>query len=72
MNPVDVHVGSQIRRQRVAQHMPPEQLAGLIGIDTASLTACEEGTRRASANELMMICRTLDMRPADIFAGYGT
>lgn len=70
-NPVDVHVGLQVRLRRKALKMSQETLAEALGLTFQQVQKYERGTNRVSASKLYEIARTLQVSIAWFFEGLG-
>jgi transcriptional regulator with XRE-family HTH domain len=60
-NPIDVHVGTQIRRRRTTLGISQEQLAGLLRISFQQVQKYERGVNRVGASRLHDLMRALDV-----------
>ena len=70
-NPVDVHVGLQVRLRRKALKISQETLADALGLTFQQVQKYERGTNRISASKLYDIARTLQVSIAWFFEGLG-
>lgn len=68
-NPVDVHVGLQVRLRRKELKISQEKLAETIGLTFQQVQKYERGTNRISASKLYEIARTLRVSIAWFFEG---
>ena len=60
-NPIDVHVGHQIRQRRGALGVSQEQLAGVLGLSFQQVQKYERGVNRVGASRLHDLARALDV-----------
>lgn len=60
-HPVDVYVGSVIRKLRRDAGMTQQQLAEMVGIKFQQIQKYETGANRVSASRLWEIARALDV-----------
>ena len=60
-NPIDVHVGHQIRRRRTTLGVSQEQLAGVLGLSFQQVQKYERGVNRVGASRLHDLARALDV-----------
>jgi transcriptional regulator with XRE-family HTH domain len=68
-NPVDVHVGRQLRRLRKAKGLSQAQLADAIGVTFQQVQKYERGANRLSASKLFESGKALDASPTAFFQG---
>ncbi|MBV9512093.1 MAG: helix-turn-helix transcriptional regulator [Caulobacteraceae bacterium] len=68
-NPIDVHVGLQVRLRRKELKISQEKLAETIGLTFQQVQKYERGTNRISASKLYEIARTLRVSIAWFFEG---
>jgi transcriptional regulator with XRE-family HTH domain len=68
-NPVDVHVGLQVRYRRKALKMSQERLADALGLTFQQVQKYERGANRISASKLYEIARALRVSIAWFFEG---
>jgi transcriptional regulator with XRE-family HTH domain len=68
-NPVDVHVGLQVRFRRKALKMSQEKLADALGLTFQQVQKYERGANRISASKLYEIARALRVSIAWFFEG---
>ena len=68
-NPVDVHVGSAIRKLRRDAGMTQQQLADMVGIKFQQIQKYETGANRVSASRLWDIADALDVKVSFFFEG---
>jgi transcriptional regulator with XRE-family HTH domain len=60
-NPIDVHVGHQIRQRRATLGVSQEQLAGVLGLSFQQVQKYERGVNRVGASRLHDLARALDV-----------
>jgi transcriptional regulator with XRE-family HTH domain len=70
-NPVDVHVGLQVRLRRKQLKISQEKLADALGLTFQQVQKYERGSNRISASKLYEIARTLKVSIAWFFEGLG-
>jgi len=70
-NPVDVHVGLQVRLRRKELKISQEKLADALGLTFQQVQKYERGSNRISASKLYEIARTLKVSIAWFFEGLG-
>lgn len=68
-NPVDVHVGRQLRRLRKARGLTQDRLAEAIGVTFQQVQKYERGANRISASKLFEAGKVLDASPSAFFEG---
>lgn len=68
-NPIDIHVGLQVRLRRKELKISQEKLAETIGLTFQQVQKYERGTNRISASKLYEIARTLRVSIAWFFEG---
>lgn len=66
-NPIDKHVGSRVRMQRVLIGMSQERLGGALGLTFQQVQKYEKGTNRIGASRLQQIAGILNVPPAFFF-----
>lgn len=69
-HPVDVHVGKQLRVQRVIMGLSQEALARAVGITFQQVQKYERGVNRLSASRLFDFARVLGVPVSFFFEGY--
>ena len=67
--PVDEHVGRQIRARRRVLGMSQEDLANTLGLTFQQVQKYERGTNRVSASKLFAVARTLQCPVSFFFEG---
>lgn len=70
-NPVDVHVGLQVRLRRKELKISQEKLAEALGLTFQQVQKYERGANRISASKLYEIARTLQVPIGWFFEGLG-
>jgi transcriptional regulator with XRE-family HTH domain len=68
-NPIDIHVGLQVRLRRKALKISQEKLAGALGLTFQQVQKYERGANRISASKLYEIARALRVSIAWFFEG---
>src|SRR5579862_8614725 len=68
-NPIDVHVGLQVRLRRKELKISQEKLAETLGLTFQQVQKYERGSNRISASKLYEIARTLRVSIAWFFEG---
>ena len=68
-NPIDVHVGLQVRLRRKELKISQEKLAEALGLTFQQVQKYERGSNRISASKLYEIARTLKVSIAWFFEG---
>jgi len=68
-DPIDRHVGSRVRMQRVLMKMSQEKLGGALGLTFQQVQKYEKGTNRIGASRLQQISKTLNVPPSFFFEG---
>ena len=66
-NPIDKHVGSRVRMQRVLIGMSQERLGGALGLTFQQVQKYEKGTNRIGASRIQQIAGILKVPPAFFF-----
>jgi transcriptional regulator with XRE-family HTH domain len=61
INPIDMHVGRQIRQRRTALGISQEQLARVLGVSFQQVQKYERGVNRVGASRLYDLARALDV-----------
>jgi transcriptional regulator with XRE-family HTH domain len=70
-NPIDVHVGLQVRLRRKSLKISQEKLAESLGLTFQQVQKYERGANRISASKLYEIARALRVSIAWFFEGLG-
>jgi transcriptional regulator with XRE-family HTH domain len=60
-NPIDVHVGHQIRQRRATLGISQEQLAAVLGLSFQQVQKYERGVNRVGASRLHDLAHALDV-----------
>jgi transcriptional regulator with XRE-family HTH domain len=68
-NPIDIHVGLQVRLRRKALKISQEKLADSLGLTFQQVQKYERGANRISASKLYEIARALRVPIAWFFEG---
>jgi len=69
-DPVDMHVGLQIRSRRKMLGLSQSDLAGHLGLTFQQIQKYERGANRVSASMLWKIAQKLDVTVETFFDGY--
>jgi transcriptional regulator with XRE-family HTH domain len=68
-NPVDAHVGRELRRLRAARGLTQAQVADAIGVTFQQVQKYERGANRLSASKLFEAGKALGASPLAFFQG---
>ncbi len=68
-DPIDRHVGSRVRMQRILMKMSQEKLGEALGITFQQVQKYEKGANRIGASRLQQISKTLNVPPSFFFEG---
>ena len=68
-NPVDVHVGSQIRYYRIAAGIRLEELGAALGVTKETMEQYENGVTRIGSTRLYEVSTVLSCSPNVFFDG---
>jgi transcriptional regulator with XRE-family HTH domain len=68
-DPLDVHVGSRVKMQRMLRRITQEQLAAALGLSFQQVQKYEKGMSRIGAARLQIIARTLGVPVTFFFEG---
>lgn len=71
-HPIDLHVGAQIARRRIALGMNQSELGRALGITFQQVQKYEKASNRVSASKLDMAAKALSCTVADFFPEPGT
>lgn len=71
-DPIDRHVGSRVRMQRILMKMSQEKLGEALGLTFQQVQKYEKGTNRIGASRLQQISKTLNVPPSFFFEGAPT
>jgi transcriptional regulator with XRE-family HTH domain len=71
-DPIDRHVGSRVRMQRMLMKMSQERLGEALGLTFQQVQKYEKGTNRIGASRLQQISKTLNVPPSFFFEGAPT
>ncbi|MEM6682734.1 MAG: helix-turn-helix transcriptional regulator [Pseudomonadota bacterium] len=69
-NPVDIHVGKQVRKRRNALSMSQEKLGKALGLTFQQVQKYERGTNRIGSSRLYELAQILDVDISYFFEGY--
>lgn len=70
-DPLDVHIGMQLRRRRLALGTRLKKLSKDVGVSVKQLQRYESGSNRAIARRLFDLAHSLNVSPCYFFEGYG-
>lgn len=68
-NPIDQHVGSRVRMQRMLRGLSQEKLGEALGVTFQQVQKYEKGANRIGASRLQQISKILDIPPSFFFEG---
>jgi len=68
-NPIDRHVGSRVRMQRMLAGISQEKLGDALGLTFQQVQKYEKGTNRISASRLQQIAKMLGVPVSFFFEG---
>jgi transcriptional regulator with XRE-family HTH domain len=68
-DPIDRHVGRQLRMRRAQTGMTLTELGAKVGLCCQAVQKCETGENRISASRLYQLARILDVPPSYFFDG---
>ncbi len=68
-DPIDRHVGSRVRMQRILMKMSQEKLGDALGLTFQQIQKYEKGLNRIGASRLQQISKTLNVPPSFFFDG---
>jgi len=71
-DPIDRHVGSRVRMQRMLMKMTQEKLGEALGLTFQQVQKYEKGMNRIGASRLQQISKTLNTPPSFFFEGAPT
>lgn len=71
-NPIDKHVGSRVRMQRLLLGMSQEKLGHALGLTFQQVQKYEKGSNRVGASRLQQIASVLQVSPSFFFEGVPT
>lgn len=71
-NPIDRHVGSRVRMQRMLAGISQEKLGEALGLTFQQVQKYEKGTNRISASRLQQIAKMLGVPVSFFFEGAPT
>lgn len=70
-DPIDVHVGAEIRDRRIMMEWSQSQLASAVDVTFQQVQKYERGINRVSASMLHRIAEALDCAVSDLFPAGG-
>jgi transcriptional regulator with XRE-family HTH domain len=70
-DPIDRHVGGQLRLRRAQIGMTQAELGSKLGLSFQAVQKYETGENRVSASRLYKLARLLEVSPAYFFEGLG-
>lgn len=65
-DPIDVHVGRQLRYLRISRRMSQERLGSMVDLTFQQIQKYENGANRISFSRLVQIARALQCRVVDL------
>lgn len=68
-NPIDAHVGGQVKLRRTVVGMSQTELANRLGITFQQVQKYENGANRISASRLYLIAEVLNVTVQSLFEG---
>ena len=68
-NPIDKHVGAQVRMRRLTLGLSQTNLADGVGVTFQQVQKYENGANRISASRLQQIANVLQVEPSFFFDG---
>ncbi len=71
-DPIDRHVGSRVRMQRILMKISQEKLGEALGLTFQQVQKYEKGLNRIGASRLQQISKTLSVPPSFFFEGAPT
>lgn len=69
-DPVDIHVGQQVRKRRNALSMSQEKLGNALGLTFQQVQKYERGMNRIGSSRLYQLSQILDVEIPYFFDGY--
>ena len=69
-DPVDIHVGQQVRKRRNALAMSQEKLGKALGLTFQQVQKYERGINRIGSSRLYQLSQILDVEITYFFEGY--
>lgn len=67
----DIQVGRRLRMARFGARLTPSELARMVGSDEAEIESWETGSSVIYLDELMVLCRALNVTPHDLLGWRG-
>ncbi len=71
-NPIDIHVGNQLRVRRTLRGLSQTELAAAVGLTFQQVQKYEQGTNRISASRLYRLANVLRVSVLYFFEGIPT
>ncbi|HZS84925.1 MAG TPA: helix-turn-helix domain-containing protein [Stellaceae bacterium] len=68
-DPVDIHVGKQLRYLRISRRMSQERLGAMVDLTFQQIQKYEKGTNRVSASVLYRLAQALGVPVSTFFEG---
>jgi transcriptional regulator with XRE-family HTH domain len=68
-NPIDKHVGAQLRALREARGFSAQTLVRAAGLSIDRLERLETGRERIGVDDMRRLCEVLGVTPSDFFRG---
>ncbi len=68
-NPVDMHIGRQLRQRRLVLNLSQEKLAEKLGLTFQQIQKYEHGVNRLSGSRIWDMCQVLGVEPNYFFMG---
>ncbi|MDH5748093.1 MAG: helix-turn-helix domain-containing protein [Rhodospirillales bacterium] len=69
-DPIDIHVGSRVRAQRIGHRLSQSKLGEAIGVTFQQIQKYEKGSNRIGASNLYKIAKTLGVDVSFFFDGF--
>jgi transcriptional regulator with XRE-family HTH domain len=69
MNPINVHLGRRLREVRIQRGLSQTEMSGALRVKHQDYEAIENGTRRLTAEQLLVLTTLLDVAVAEFFEG---
>lgn len=69
VDPVDKHVGAEVRRRRILANMSQEKLGEHLGLTFQQVQKYEKGVNRMSASRLYQVARVFGIKVAALYEG---
>lgn len=68
-NPIDKHIGAQIKRRRLMLGLSQQELADQLGLTFQQVQKYEQGANRVNGSRMWDICQVLQIEPNFLFEG---